>query len=71
MSTSRVECYSSSSYARWPVRIEWAGQLLKVAGLLNEWRTPQGKGFLVRVEGGRCFECLYDEHLLCWRVTER
>ncbi len=63
-----VECRSDQEYAGRPVALYWQGKHLLVAGLLQEWRTPEGKRFLVRTEDGAVFELNYHEVEDSWRI---
>jgi hypothetical protein len=42
-----------------------------VAALLQTWREPQGKRFLVRTEDGQVFDLFYRDETGEWEVTPR
>lgn len=65
-----VECHSGNEYAERPVAVNWQGSRLEVEALEDQWRTPQGKSFRVRVRDGRRFELAFDELSNNWQVKE-
>ena len=69
--TEMVECHSGSSYAERPVALSWEGQRLEIAEILAEWRTPGGKHFRVRTNGGQTFELSYGEASGEWQIQQR
>jgi hypothetical protein len=64
----RVECQSGHTYAGRPKWFVWEGQRRDVTEVLNEWRTPQARHFLVKTEDNRLFELAYDEFSNRWRT---
>ncbi len=65
-----VECHSGFEYAERPTAILWQGERLEIEEIEDRWRVPGGKGFRVRIKGGRCFELFYGELYDEWRVNE-
>jgi hypothetical protein len=65
-----VECYSGIDYAGRPQVLIWQGERLEVTEVLTSWRTPQGKGFQVRV-GTKVFVLFYDEIYDAWSIEIR
>jgi hypothetical protein len=63
-----VECYSGSVYGERPTAFQWHGQRLEVEEVLERWRAPGGKGFLVRSSEGQLYELLYQEHNDAWMI---
>ncbi len=63
-----VECYSGHEYAVRPLAIHWQEERLEVETILNAWRTPQGKGFRVRIVNGQVFDLLYDLQSDHWSI---
>jgi hypothetical protein len=52
----RVECYSGSYEAERPRAICWGEERFEVVRVVNQWRTPYEKGFLVRTDDGKLIE---------------
>lgn len=67
----QVECRSSSTYAEEPAAIYWEGQRLEVAEIEKNWRSPEGKHFLVRTSGGLELKLFYSELEDIWHVVPR
>lgn len=65
---AQVWCYAGSSYAQRPRAFLWQGQRIAVASVAAEWRTPDGKTFLVRTSGGQVFKLVYNHRLDDWQV---
>ncbi len=63
-----VECHSGHEYAERPVAVWWQGQRLEMEAVEQEWRTPEGKRFRVRTNGGEVFELSYVESKDAWQV---
>jgi hypothetical protein len=55
----QVSFFSGHTYAQRPVAFTWDGQKYQVETVLSEWKTPDGKIFLVRTTGGEEFELVY------------
>lgn len=69
--TDVVECRSDSHYAERPVALYWQGERIAILEILARWRTPQGRRFRVRAQGGRVFDLFYDDALDVWRIEDR
>lgn len=67
-SGTTVWCYAGSSYAQRPLAFLWQGQRLEVAAVAAEWRTPDGKTFVVRTPDGQVFKLFYNHRLELWQV---
>lgn len=63
-----VECHSGHTYAERPTAVWWEGERLEVEAIEQEWRTPDGKGFRVRLANGMEFELLYAESDDEWNI---
>jgi hypothetical protein len=66
---SPVECHSGYDYAERPIAFIWAGERFEVETIMSEWRTPENKGFRVRVVDGLIFELVYHQVSDTWEVT--
>lgn len=66
-----VECYSGGEYADQPRALLWQGARLEVAQVLQRWRSPEGKGFLVSTADGRIFELTYQVQADAWVIVEK
>jgi hypothetical protein len=66
---AQVTCYSGHSYAERPVRFESAGIEYNVAGIVHQYRTPEGRKFLVRATNGCQFTITYLEAQDDWQVS--
>lgn len=62
VSGDQVSFFSGHTYAQRPVRFIWDGQTYQVDRVLAEWKTPDGKIFLVRTTDDQEFEIVYDRH---------
>lgn len=65
---AQVWCYAGGSYAQRPQAFLWQGQRLEVAAVTAEWRTPDGKTFLVRTPNGQIFKLVYNHQPDDWQV---
>jgi hypothetical protein len=70
MTDSLVECHSGFAYAERPVALNWQGQRLVVADILEQARTPAGRRFRIRTQDGQEFELVYDEATDEWRIYQ-
>ena len=66
-----VECHAGHTYPERPTAFVWAGERLRGAAVLAEWRTPEQKVFRVRTTQGATFELLYDFERKTWRVVPK
>ena len=60
VSGDQVTFISGYTYAQRPTALTWNDQKYQVETVLAEWKTPDGKIFLVRTTGGEEFELVYD-----------
>jgi len=65
-----VECHSGYEYAQRPIGFLWEGEYLRIDVIIAEWRTPEGKGFRVRVVDGHNFELFYTQESDSWDIRE-
>ncbi len=63
-----VACLSGGVYADRPVALRWEAHWLRIEAIVDRWRTPQGKGFRVRVKEGQNFRLFFDELQDSWQV---
>jgi len=63
-----VECRSDSVYAERPLAFTWHGQRLAVQMVLQSWRTPSAKCFLVRAADQQIYELAYDKTANEWHI---
>lgn len=63
-----VLCRSDSTYAERPLALLWQGQRCEITEILVRWRTPQGRGFKVRIVGGQVFVIIFDEAKHTWEI---
>jgi hypothetical protein len=68
---SIVEVRSDHEYAGRPLALHWEGRRLLVAALLQTWREPQGKRFLVRTLDREIFELFYRDETGEWEIKPR
>lgn len=66
-----VECYSGGEYAERPRALHWQGARLEIAEVMQNWRTPHGKGFRVRTVDDRVFDLVYQAQIDAWRIVEK
>ncbi len=67
----QVECRSDQDYAGRPLAVHWQGQRLAITRLIDTWRSPQGKGYLVQTEDDHLFELVYLELEDRWEISQR
>jgi len=58
--------YSGCDYPR---EVRWQGSRLPVARVINEWREPGSKHYLVETENGLCFRLTLSEINAQWLVS--
>jgi hypothetical protein len=68
MSDIDVACYSGVSYGERPLAFYKDERNYIVKAVLNRWRLPHGKSFLVRTEEDLLFKLNYDESLDLWQI---
>lgn len=66
-----VECYSGGEYPERPRALDWHGVRLEIAEVLQSWRTPDGKHFMVCLADGQVFELTYKEQADAWNITPK
>jgi hypothetical protein len=66
--TVEVKCYSGYRASERPVSFVWAAQTYTVESVIRQWRTPEERGFLVRVESGERFVLAHHEHTDKWTL---
>ncbi len=66
-----VECYSSFEYAERPRAFEWREKRYQIAMILVNWRTPEGKCFLVQTSSREEFILCYKENSDLWEFQTR
>lgn len=65
-----VECHSEYEYAEKPLAFWWQGRRLEISQILDQWRVPRGKGFLVKTQDEQIFELFYGELFDEWRIHQ-
>lgn len=65
-----VECHSEYEYAEKPLAFWWQGRRLEISQILDQWRVPGGKGFLVKIQDEQIFELFYGELFDEWRIHQ-
>lgn len=65
-----VECHSEYEYAEKPLAFWWQGRRLEISQILDQWRVPGGKGFLVKTQDEQIFELFYGELFDEWRIHQ-
>ena len=66
--SSVVHCRAEFAYPGSPTGFGWENRYLRVRTILTRWRTPHGKGFLVRTDGNSCFELFYSYLGREWQI---
>jgi hypothetical protein len=66
--TVRVKCYSGYRAAERPTSFVWAGKSYAVESIIKQWRTPEERGFLVRVQGGEQYMLTHHENADEWAL---
>ncbi len=64
-----VKCHSGYEYAERPTELHWRNEWLEIKAVEQQWRTPEGKHFRVRVASGAVFELIYYEQSDEWRIS--
>lgn len=64
----QVRCLSSSSFADRPISILAGGATMRIEAIVQRWRTPEGPGFLVRIEDGQLYRLQYISRMDDWRI---
>ena len=64
-----VKCHSGCEYAERPTALHWNDEWLEIEAVEQQWRTPEGKCFRVRVASGAVFELIYYEQSDEWRIS--
>jgi hypothetical protein len=65
-----VECHSEYEYAEKPQAFWWQGRRLEIDEILDQWRVPGGKGFLVKTQDEQIFKLFYGELFDEWRIHQ-
>jgi hypothetical protein len=68
MSNAEVACYSGVTYGERPLAFKKDERKYIVKDVLNRWRLPEGKSFLVQTEEDLLFKLNYDETLDVWQI---
>ena len=63
-----VRCHSGYTYAQRPVSFTLKGEERRVARVLIENKTPEGKQFLVETGSGQQFKLIFFESTSGWQV---
>lgn len=66
--TVAVKCYSGYRASERPISFVWAGNTYAVESIIKQWRTPEERGFLMRVESGERFVLTHHEHTDKWTL---
>jgi len=61
VSGGQISFVSGYTYAQRPAVFAWEGREYQVEAVLAEWKTPDGKNFVVRTTSGEEFELVYHE----------
>ena len=64
----RVECYSGLEYADRPRAIWWQGARVEVQAVEKQWRTPEGRGFRVRLASGQTLDLFFSTRTDEWLI---
>jgi hypothetical protein len=65
---ARVECYSGLEYADRPRAVWWQGARVEVEIVEAEWRSPEGKGFRVRLISGQTLDLFFSTRTNEWSI---
>ena len=68
MNAATVECYAGYLYPERPRAFRWEGELVRVAAVDRQWRTPAGTTFHVQAADKRRFVLSYDVVTSTWDV---
>ena len=66
-----VLCRSDYAYAGRPTYFSWEDEVLEIASVFAEWRTPTAKCFQVATSDGRTFILSYDEAADEWQAVSQ
>jgi hypothetical protein len=70
--TTKVECYSGSTYPESPRGFTWEGQRYQVCDIIQRRREPAGVGFLVRCcEDNTLFDLFYLTEEDQWQIQPK
>lgn len=61
VAAEQIEFFSGHTYAQRPVAFTWEGRKYQVETILSEWKTPDGKIFLVCTTSDEEFELVYQD----------
>jgi hypothetical protein len=62
VSGDQVEFFSGYTFAQRPTAFTWNDQEYRVDKVIAEWKTPDGKIFLIRTTQGEKFELVYENY---------
>ena len=65
-----VECHSGYRYAQRPVAFAWQGERKMVEAVLDQWLTPEKRGFRVITPDQQIFELYYEVAADEWQVFQ-
>lgn len=65
-----VECHSGYDYAGRPIAFDWEGERMQVARIVQAWREPGKKCFLVSTEDEQLFNLQYEERENLWNISQ-
>jgi hypothetical protein len=65
-----VECHSGYRYAQRPVAFSWQGVRKVVEAVLDQWLTPEVRGFRVITPDQQIFELYYAIEADEWQVIQ-
>jgi hypothetical protein len=63
-----VECRSDSEYAERPLALTWQGERRQVTEIVQRWREPGKKVFLVKTSDEQFFQLTYYESSDQWEI---
>lgn len=66
-----VKCASGYTYAEKPLAFHYEGADYQVERIVQEWRQPESKRFLVQETAGQFFDLMYDTEADQWQITPR
>ncbi|HEY8492188.1 MAG TPA: hypothetical protein VIO14_14490 [Dehalococcoidia bacterium] len=69
MEPVEVAAYAGYRAAERPRAVRWRGQWRQVTAVEEQWREPDGRAFIVRLEGGERLRLLYREGRDVWSAT--
>ena len=65
-----VECHSGYNYAERPKAFYQDHVRFEIDSIESEWRSPDGKHFLVKTRNGCLFELIYLEDSDDWQIRQ-